>query len=173
MRPEREALLIGKRPGRTVGQVPNRDHCRDLAAKRHSLRRGSEELIERSTLVRLDVRERDEPKRRHRDDALDGLAHCCEQPAWTGVEQKRLGIANQVLIEGKSTWNNARRNGSADSEDAVGDLVDTGGGSLGVHDFPFRGWDRVKRGTRSARQSPAMRAASGLERLRVSSCQAG
>ena len=56
------------------------------------MRRGREDLIQRSALVRLDVRERDVPERRHRGDALDGLAHRFEQHARAGMEQKRLGI---------------------------------------------------------------------------------
>ena len=34
--------------------------------------------------------------------AADGLAYRAEQHARTGVEQKRLVIANQVLVEGEA-----------------------------------------------------------------------
>src|SRR5689334_14957471 len=84
---ERKALLISQCPRRAVGQIPNRHHCCDLAAERYSPWRDSKELIERSALVGLDVRERDIPKRRHRDDALDGLTYGLEQHSRTGVEQ--------------------------------------------------------------------------------------
>ena len=175
MLPEREVLLIGKHPRRTVGQIPDGHHCGDLPAEGHGPRRGRKELIERSAFVGLDVRERDIPKRRHRDDAPDGVAHGFEQHARTGVEQQWLGIADQILIEGKATRDDARRDGSADPEDVLRDLVDAGGRGLAVgsHDFAFLDRGRVRRGRRSARQSPAMRAASGLERPRASSCQAG
>ena len=116
--------MIGKRAGRPVGQIADRHHRRDLAAERHRLRRDGEKLIQRSTLVRLDVRERNVAKRCHRDDAPDGLAHRSEQHSRAGVEQQRIGIANQVLVEGEAARDDAGRDGRADPEDPVCNLVD-------------------------------------------------
>jgi hypothetical protein len=123
---ERQVLLIGKRPGTAVRQIPDLHHGRNLSAEGHCLRRGGGKLIQRSTLIRIDVRKRNVPKRRYREDTLNGLAHRCEQHARSGVEQQRVGIANQVLIEGEATRDNAGRHGRADPEDAVNDLVHTG-----------------------------------------------
>jgi len=82
----RELLLIGKRPRGTIGQIADRHHRRDLAAERHSLRCGSEKLVERAALVRLDMRERDIPERSHRHDPFDRLANRRKQHSRAGVE---------------------------------------------------------------------------------------
>src|SRR4029079_477563 len=124
-----------------------------LAAQWHRLRRYGEKLIQRSAFVGLDVRERNITKRLHGDHTPDGLAHRSEQHSRPGVEQQRIGIANQVLVEGEAAWNDAGRDGRAYPEDPVCNLVDPGrrGVTIRAHDRFPRGWVWVSRGSKSAR----------------------
>ena len=66
-----------------------------------------------------------------RHDKLDRLAQQRKHPAQTGVEQQRLVIGNEKLIERKTGWKfvtrlDRRRN----TVDPVGDFIDPGSGLL-------------------------------------------
>jgi len=58
----------------------------------------------------------------YRHNRPDRLAHKREHPAQSGVEEQRLVVGDQVLVEREATGDHGHRR--ADAVDAVGDLVD-------------------------------------------------
>lgn len=95
-------LAVGEGPGRPVGHLVQR-HRTPEAAVGH-LRVGSDrqELVHRAALVGLDVTERNPPQPLHRHDPFDGLAHGREHRAVPRVEQERLVVVEQELVEGEA-----------------------------------------------------------------------
>jgi hypothetical protein len=85
-------------------------------------------MVQRSALVRLDMRKRDVTQLLDRDDARDRFAHERKHLAQPGVEQKRRVVDNQILVEGEAAWDEVGRDRGADAVYSVGDLVDVGAG---------------------------------------------
>ena len=102
MAPEPERLAVGERAGLAIRDVVDGDHRRDLAAQGRGLRGDGEELVQRAALVGLEVREADVAEARRRQHGLDRLADEREHPARAGVEEQRLLVDDQVLVEGES-----------------------------------------------------------------------
>jgi hypothetical protein len=72
------------------------------------------------------VRQRDVAQARERKHLLDALPDLRKQSSWTGMEQERLVVVDQILVEAER--HAARQIDSrGKAVDAVGDLVDTGG----------------------------------------------
>src|SRR3546814_10090329 len=59
-------------------------------------------------------------------DANDRRLHEREGAPRAGVEQQRLVVEDQVLVEAEAAGHGARRHRYADAVDAVGDFVDAG-----------------------------------------------
>ena len=98
--PRSSDLAVGHRTGRTVGQVVQRHHARQLAVDDLGLRRRGEELVHRAALVGLDVaRTRSSAGRRAARSRGDRLGHQREQRPHPGVEQERLLVADEELVE--------------------------------------------------------------------------
>ncbi len=129
---EHELLAVGERARRPVGDIGDGDHRRDPAAQRHRFGRRRQQLVERAALVGLEVRERDVAQSLDRHDRGDRFAHQREHPARTGVEEERLVVDQQVLVEAEALAVGEVDRG-VDAVDAVADLVDVGAG-LGVGD---------------------------------------
>jgi hypothetical protein len=68
----------------------------------------------------------DPAQRGQRHHLLDLCAHQFEQPTRTGVEQQRLVVEHQVLVEAEVAGDPARRRGDVDAVDVARDLVDVG-----------------------------------------------
>ena len=73
-----------------------------LAAERLRARGRREQLVERAALVGLDVREGHPAQARHRHHGRDRLPHQREHPARPGVEEQRLLVHDQVLVEAEA-----------------------------------------------------------------------
>ena len=61
--------------------------------------RGGEEQVHRAALVGLDVGEGDPAQVGERHDSRDGVRHEREELAHAGVEQERLLVAHEELVE--------------------------------------------------------------------------
>ena len=100
------------------------------------VRRGGQELVHGAALVGLDVTERDPAQPLDRHDPLDGFADAGKHRAVAGVEQQRLVVVDQELVEGepvRADLGHERRQ----PVDIRCDLVDFGGhrrSSLGSRD---------------------------------------
>ena len=66
------------------------------------IRCGLEELVHRAALVGLDVGEGDPTERLEGDDAPDRRGHERKQLPHAGVEEERLVVADQELVEGEA-----------------------------------------------------------------------
>jgi hypothetical protein len=63
---------------------------------------GSEELIERTAFVSLEMRERDPTQAFERQNVGYSLVHLRKHPPLSGVKEQRIVIYKQVLIVGDS-----------------------------------------------------------------------
>ena len=81
-------------------------------------------LVHRPALVRLDVAEGDPPQRSTGTIGRDRLAHEREHRPRTGVEQQRLLVVDQELVEREAGGADLGHEGGQ-AVDAVGDLVDS------------------------------------------------
>ncbi len=137
---ERELLAVAERPRRPHRLILDRRERGDEAARRGRGRRCPEELVQRAALVGLVVRERDPPEPLHRQHRGDGLAREREDAPRPGVEQERLVVCDEVLVEAEAARDRhgRGRQGGADAVDARCDLVHPGSG-LRVRDHGGRG----------------------------------
>ena len=92
-------LAVLHRARLAVGDVVDRDQCRDLAAERCGARCHGKELVERAALVRLEMRKADVSETLDRHHAADCFAHQRKQFARPGMKQQRFIVINQVLVE--------------------------------------------------------------------------
>jgi hypothetical protein len=72
------------------------------------------------------VAERDPAQAREREHGLDGLGDEREHALRAGVEQERVVVVDQELVEGEPCGPDVGHEGR-DAVDALGDLVDGGG----------------------------------------------
>ncbi|MCQ4345941.1 hypothetical protein NGA35_00555 [Pseudomonas stutzeri] len=121
---ERQRLAVLERPRRAVGEIVDRHQRRHRAAQRYRLRGDGQPFVERAALVGLDVGQADVAQALDRQHAGHRLAHQREQPARAGVEQQRLVVEQQVLVEREAAALHPHR--GVDAVDAVGDLDDVG-----------------------------------------------
>jgi hypothetical protein len=122
--PDRHRLAIGQGARLAITEVVDRHHRRDLRAQRTCARRDREEVVQATRLVGLDMRERDPAKLFDREHGGDRLLHQREHLARTGVEDQRLVIDDEVLVEREPTGHAPDRR--VDAVDAILDLVDLG-----------------------------------------------
>src|SRR5690606_32703061 len=115
------------------GDVVHRHHGRDLAAHGHGLGGGGEEVVERAALVGLEVREGDVAQLPERQHPADRLGHERKEPPGAGVEEERLVVGDEVLVE-VEVRPAGNLHGGVDAVDARGDLVEVGAcGGVGDH----------------------------------------
>ena len=94
-----EPLVDAQRTRRAVREVVDVDHRADDADDRGRLGGNRQPLVERAALVHLEVAPADPPQRRRVDHFRQRLAHLREHPAHAGVEEERLLVADQEMIE--------------------------------------------------------------------------
>ena len=92
-------FAVGQRPGRAIGHVVERHHAANRSVCNLRVRSGSQELVHRTAFVGLHVPERDPAQTLERKDALDRLTHQREHRPGPGVEQQRLVVIDEELIE--------------------------------------------------------------------------
>jgi hypothetical protein len=115
-------LAVGQRTRGPRGHVVHRDHGGNLAADGLGGARSRQELVESPAFVGFDMGEADVAQALDRRDSGYGLAHEREEPPGTRVEQQRLLIQDEVLVECEAAGQ--RGGGRADPVDPLGDLVD-------------------------------------------------
>ena len=118
----RERLAIGECARRAVRGIGERDRGADEARHRRRARRRRQELVHRSALVRFDVRKTDPSELVDRQDARDRLAHRPEQTSPAGVEEERLVVHDQDLVEREAARHLPDR--GADAVNAIANLTD-------------------------------------------------
>src|SRR5262249_49536567 len=98
------------------------------------------EIVQRPTLVGLEVRESDVAQSLERNDLGDRLRDQRKHPLRPCVKDERFIVGDQVLVEVEADATGKRDRG-VDAIDAPGDLVEGGAArSVGNHGFS-PGWD--------------------------------
>jgi hypothetical protein len=98
---ELEDLAVGERHGRPVGQVVQRHHAAERPMGGFGLRRCGEQLVHGPALVGFDMAEGDPAEPVKRGDRGDGLGEEREGGSVSGMEQQRLLVVDEVLVEGE------------------------------------------------------------------------
>src|SRR5262249_50201722 len=84
---------------RTICEVVDVDGSTHLAANRLRARRNGEPLVQRTTLVHLEMTPADPTQRGWIDQRGDRVAHLREHAPHPGVKQERLIVLDQEMIE--------------------------------------------------------------------------
>ena len=77
----------------------------DLAAHRLRLRRDGQEFVHRAAFVGLEMREGEVAQAAHRQHGFDRGARRFEDAAQAGVEEQRLVVDDQILVEREAAGN--------------------------------------------------------------------
>src|SRR3989440_11121000 len=96
---ELQDFAIRHWPWRSVCYVVHRNHRGNLPAHRDRSGCCREKLVQCSAFIRLEVRERDVAEAIDGHYALDRLAYQWKHPSQSGVEDKRLVIHDEILVE--------------------------------------------------------------------------
>ena len=131
-------------PRRRPGPAAVDRRCRGWRSSPRCCRTGArprghrEEVVQRTALVRLEVRERDVTRGARAGSRSRRRLAPREELARSGVEQERLLVIDEELVEREPAGHHVGRNRRADPVDAVGDLVDAraGGKRTGHEGLP-------------------------------------
>jgi hypothetical protein len=119
---ELDHLTIRERTRRSVGEVVERHHAAETAVRDLGSRCGREQLVHGAALIGLDVAEGDPPKPLDGRDAGDRVADEREHPARSGVEQQRLLVVDEELVEREASGSDVGDEGR-EPVDAGSDLI--------------------------------------------------
>jgi hypothetical protein len=97
--PGREHLAVGERTRGPSGELVDAHHRADEAADRGRVQRDRQPLVQRTAFVGLEVAEPDPAQAGRIDQGGNGLAHGGEDGAHAGMEEQRLVVAHEELIE--------------------------------------------------------------------------
>jgi hypothetical protein len=99
---ERQHFAIGQLFWRTIGHVADRGQRRNFAPKRHRAGRQRKPLIQRATLVGLEMRQGNVAEILDTQDAGNRLPHQRKHPSRPGVKQRRRLIHDEILVESET-----------------------------------------------------------------------
>jgi hypothetical protein len=132
---EVEDLAVAERVRRPVGQVAERQHARQTAVDHLGAGGVGQQQVHGPALVGLDVGERDPAQIGQGHHPGDGRRHQRVELAHPGVEQERLLVPHQELVEGEAPGSDLGDEGG-ESVDVGGDLVDRGLHGSGLSSGP-------------------------------------
>ena len=118
-------LARPQRARRTRREILHVDHGADLTAGGLRVGRDGEPFVQRAALVHFEVTPANPAQRGRIDQAGHRLAHLREHPPHAGVEQQRLLVLDEEVVELQVELRSENR----DSEDVWGDFVDLGHGN--------------------------------------------
>src|SRR5215510_16554674 len=126
-RDEAEAMVAGvdhlvgcKATGRASGKILEVHEDTDLAAGRLRPRGDRQPIVEGSTFIHLEMAPTDPANRRRIKDTRNGVPYIREHTAHSGMEEERLLVPDQEVIELEVNL----RNVDGDAEQVGGNFVD-------------------------------------------------